>query len=46
MVIPAVAKYEQVLKNFTAQMDNINQIIREFDSSISQKANKVTFNEL
>ena len=46
MVIPEVAKYEQVLKKFTAEMDNNNQIIREFDNSISQKANKVTFNEL
>ena len=30
---------------FEANMENTNVIIREFDTSISQKANKVTFQE-
>lgn len=34
-----------MMLKFETNMENANVIIREFDSSISQKANKVTFQE-
>ena len=45
-VIPEIAKFEQKIIGFNCDIEKQNLILREFDSNLAQKTNKVALSEL
>lgn len=45
-VIPEIAKFEQKIMGFNCDIEKQNLILREFDSNLAQKTNKVALSEL
>ena len=45
-VIPEIAKFEQKIIGFNCDIEKQNLILREFDSNLAQKTNKVALSVL